>query len=545
MTSPSTTPDPIAAQILKLPKKDWVDLEGLVGCSTSHLSRRAKAANAPSADIHCVSISHVGSGAFNYVYRLDFNDGTIFAASVSQDREEIFSAEAKGSEVATMKFIRGSGLYPEVPVPEVHAWDTSFDNPVKAPYVLMDFVHGVVVDNSRVDKSDPFIHKFDIYPKERQFAIVKALARLKAALSKPVPFSQLGSIVVATDGNGTGGFSVGPLTTIGQKRNREGLGGPYPTPEAMWYTLLEQRMLHAVGNWCEMESDNLHEPNSPFPLNLTPHTFTEMHRLLNALIPHFKLPAAYSSLVLHHPDFALRNILFDDASLQTESPKVVGVIDWSGAQILPLMLSATYPADLFSNDTTPFRPLYKNPPERYLQSWKSVPYDWTSIGDPSQYADEEGEWEGNPDVDYKPALTAQIRRFYLRAHFSSCYASQMYALNGDKDLSRATLFSDAPYYLKFHETMCLDIQSWFSAENWVRETYWRLRVAESGTPTPGNGGDPPLVVGPNVYHGNAGKPTLDLRYLPEEADSWGKDESELFDVSDNGEDENSEGLLQF
>ncbi|KAJ3537258.1 hypothetical protein NMY22_g5666 [Coprinellus aureogranulatus] len=545
MAPSSSTPNPVAAQILDLPKKDWVDLQGLVDCSTSHLSRIAGAANPASADLRCISISHVGSGAFNHVYRLDFDDGTKLAASVSQDREEVFSREAKESEVATMKFIRESGLYPEVPVPEVHAWDAIFSNPVGAPYVLMDFVDGVVVDNSRVDKSDPFIHKFDVYPGEQQLAIVRALSRLKAALSKPVPFSQLGSLVAAADVNGTDGYSVGQLTTIGQKANREDLGGPYPTPEAMWYELLERRMHHAVQNWCDMESDNLHDPNSPFPLNLTPHTFSEMHRLLTALIPHFKLPAAYSSLVLHHPDFALRNILFDEESLSTKYPKVVGVIDWSGAQILPLMLSATYPADLFSNDIIPFRPLYKNPLERDPQSWKSVPYDWTSIGDPSKYADEEGEWEGNPDVDYKPALTAQIRRFYLREHFSSCYASQMYALHGDKDLSRATLFSDAPCYLKFHETVCLDIQSWFSAEKWVRETYWRIRVAPSGGGRPED--DPPLVVGPNVYHGSARKPILELRSLPEEAGDWGKDESELFDVPDNGEDaeENSEGLLQF
>lgn len=527
-------------QIPDLPKKKWYDLRGLVACATTHLSRSSGAANAAGdSDPHCVSISHIGAGSFNHVYRLDFSDGTKLAASLSQDKEDAFAPEAKESEIATMKFVRESGLYPEVPVPRVHAWDTTFNNPAKAPYVLMDLVGGVVFDNSRVDKSDPFIHKFDVCPPEQQRAIVKALARLKAALSKPVPFTQLGSLVPASPGTSAAGdYTVGPFMTVGQKSDRETLGGPYKSAQEMWYALLEQRMIHAIENWCSLESDNLHDPDSPFPVNLTPRTFSETYRFLSALIPHFKPPAWYSSLVLHHPDFALRNILFDEASLTTATPKVVGVIDWSGAQILPLMLTAIFPADLFSSDTTPFRPLYKNPPERYLRSWKSVPYDWTSIGDPSKYPDEADEWEGNPGVDYEPALAVQIRRFYLRTYFTACFASQICALHGDKNLARSTLFADATFYLKFHEIMCLDLQSWFSAEDWVRETYWRLRISEMEMPSIAGGvdGDPPLVVGPNVYHGKIEKPIKDLRMFPEEADDWGKDENEIFDVPDESGD---------
>ena len=538
MASPSSTvTDIVAAQIAELPEEKWMDLRGLVNCATFNLSQRlAKNPDSSQSSIVCESISHIGSGSYNHVYRLDFSDGTKLAASVSQDKEGVFCPEAKESEIATMKFVRESGMYPEVPVPEVFAWDTTFKNPVKAPYVLMDFVDGAVIDNSRVEKSDPFIHKFDVYPETRQLAIVKALARLKAALSRPVSFTQLGSIVSTTSTTSPtlGGYSIGPFMTVGQRSDQEHLGGPYDTPEEMWYALLERRMLHALQNWCSLETENIHDPDSAFPVNLTPRAFSEMFRFLTALIPHFKLPPPYNSLVLHHPDFAFRNILFDKASLSSGTPKVVGVVDWSGAQILPLMLTAIFPGDLFSNDTTPFRPLYKNPPERYLQSWKSVPYDWTSIGDPSKYPDEADEWEGNPEVDYKPALTVQVRRFYLRTYFTSCYASQMYALHGDSNLARATLYSDATYYLKFHEILCTDVQSWFSAEDWVRETYWRLRLKPPSTSREGGSNDgPPLVVGPNVYHGKVGKPIMDLRMFAEEADEWGKDESGLFEVPDS------------
>lgn len=523
------TPNPlgdIATQVAQLPKMQWVDLEGLIGCATAHLASRRTPI--PGGDLHCLSISHLGSGSFNHVYRLGFNDDTKIAASVTKDKESKFLPAGKESEIATMKFVRNSGLYPDIPVPEVYAWDTTFKNLAGAPYVLMEVIDGVNVDTSRVDPGSPFIRKFDILPEARQLAIVKALARFKASLSRPVPFTELGSVVGGTTKTG---FSIGPLMNINHETNHEGLGGPYKSAQEMWHALQERRILHVVQRWCGLESDNLHEPGEGPAIGLTPRTFSEMFHSLSSLIPHFAIPKPYSTLVLHHPDFALRNILFDEASLASGTPKITGVIDWSGAQILPLMLTAVLPADLWSNCNTPFRPLYKNPPElAYEATWRSVPYDWTSIGDPSRYPDENGEWGGSRAVDYKPVLTVLIRRFYLRKYFGSCYASHLNQIHGDMDLARTSLFSDAEYYLKFHETMCLNLRDWSFMESWVRETYWRLRAKVNGgtSPPPGVGDDVPLVVGPNVYHGNAGRAIHDLRMLREESDQWGVDICEWF-----------------
>ena len=126
---------------------------------------------------------------------------------------------------------------------------------------------------------------------------------------------------------------------------------------------------------------------------------------------------------------------------------------------------------------------------------------------------------------YKPILTVLIRRFYLRTYFGACYGSHLNDVHGDLNLARTTLFSGATYYLKFHEAMCADLGGWRNFGGWIRETYWRLRAkgnSESLVPT-GVVCDPPLVVGPNVYHGTAGREVRDLRMLPEEADEWGVD----------------------
>ncbi|KAG5725773.1 hypothetical protein E4T56_gene6906, partial [Termitomyces sp. T112] len=108
-------------QISQLKKYKWVDLHGLVTCATLHLST-------PESDgPRCVSIS-------------------LLAASISCYDKDNFNPEAKRSEISTMSFVRESGLYPDVPVPKVLAFDLTFTNPACAPYVLMEVVPGVTVE---------------------------------------------------------------------------------------------------------------------------------------------------------------------------------------------------------------------------------------------------------------------------------------------------------------------------------------------------------------------------------------------------------------
>lgn len=118
-------------QLSTLDKEEWVNLAALVDCAKTRLSK-------PS----CKSIQHLGRGTYNNVYRLVFTDDTEIAASVPVHDEEDFNPQAKLSEIATMQFVRTSGLYPDIVVPQVYAWDITFTNPVGAPYVLMDVIRG-------------------------------------------------------------------------------------------------------------------------------------------------------------------------------------------------------------------------------------------------------------------------------------------------------------------------------------------------------------------------------------------------------------------
>ncbi|KAG5331649.1 hypothetical protein C0989_007735, partial [Termitomyces sp. Mn162] len=215
-------------QISQLKKYKWVDLHGLVTCATLHLST-------PESDgPRCVSISLLGKGSFNTAYKLVFSNDTEVAASISCYDKDNFNPEAKRSEISTMSFVRESGLYPDVPVPKVLAFDLTFTNPACAPYVLMEVVPGVTVE---LEDNKPNDADATSKSHARELALVKALANLQASLSKPVPFDKIGSIATDTDGK----YVVGPLMEMDQ----ECWDGPFESIQDFWRLQLQEAMLFA------------------------------------------------------------------------------------------------------------------------------------------------------------------------------------------------------------------------------------------------------------------------------------------------------------
>ncbi|KAG1773178.1 hypothetical protein EDD22DRAFT_965522 [Suillus occidentalis] len=370
-------PKDLELQISALRKSPWVNLSGLVDCATKRLSKPT-----------CQSIQLLGKGSYNTVYKLVFADDTEIAASVSVHDIEDFNIQAKLSEIATMQFVRASGSYPGIQVPRVHACDFTFCNQAGAPYVLMDVVHGRKLDNLINDDN-----------------------KLRG-LDAPVPFDKIGSIIL----DGEVGFTLGPLFTITQQNLR----GPYKSLVDLWRARLEHVMLRSLREWSKLETEQLSRSLSE--PKCTPQTFSELYQLLSSLVHHFVPPSSYLLLVLHHPDLALRNVFFD----LTDDTKIVGLIDWGGAQILPLILTAKFPDDLMSTGEDPCeRPGIPD------EGWNTVSHDWTSFGDTSKWPNI---FRGSSDqVDLTIRASAMIKRY------------------GDCDLDRAMLFAHAPYYLKSHE----------------------------------------------------------------------------------------------
>lgn len=477
-------------QISTLRKSRWVNLSGLVDCATKRLSKPT-----------CQSIQLLGKGSYNTVYKLVFADSTEIAASVSAHDDEDFNPQAKLSEIATMQFIRASGSYPGIQVPQVHAWDVTFSNPAGAPYVLMDVVHGRKFDNLTND--DNKLRGLDGMSEVQQLAVTKALAKLQSTLSAPVPFDKIGSITF----NDEGSFIIGPLFTITQQN----LGGPYQSLMDLWRARLEHEILHALREWSRLETEQLSRSLSE--PKCTPQKFSELIQLLSSLIPHFVPSSSCLPLVLYHPDLALRNIFFDPI----DDTKIVGLIDWGGAQILPLMLTAKFPDDLNSTGEDPFER-----PEIPDEGWNAVPHDWTSFGDTSKWPNV---FRGpNDQVDLTIRASAMIKRYYLRQHFGVCFAQENHDRCGDYNLGRAMLFAHAPYYLKFHEIITGGWTSLVDHAEWIRETYWRLNAVKQDARSPA------LIVGPNVYRSSMEKSVFDLSIFEKPFSDDVQDEEEEEDM---------------
>ncbi|KAJ8695901.1 hypothetical protein PTI98_005812 [Pleurotus ostreatus] len=433
-------------QLYSTPK--WLDLNGLIHCAVSHLSR--------SQPLSCIDISLLGRGAYNTVYKLELSDGTRLAASVSKSEVRAFNPSAKQSEIATMKFVRESGLFPDVPVPKVHAWDTTFSNPAGAPYILMDIVPGVNLADARGPEPRG-LKGLDYLGYEQQDKVVKALAILQASLSRPLPseLTKIGSIA-PVDAQGKPQYSIGPFVT-----SRACLGGPFTSMQDVWRAKLEYEALYTVEQRASLDNCSPPEPAC------TPETFSELYQELSSLIDHFKIPAKYSRPVLHHPDLALRNVLVNPDTL-----KITGVIDWAGAQILPLVLTALYPDDLLSANDHPFThpDVPKNP---YPDFWRCIPYDWTHPPPESYPAAFIG-----PDMpaDFRPLVGALVRRVTLRAQFAAYFDEEM-TRRKYSDSSLATLFSDAQEYLKFNETLFRGWRGWMDLERWIKSSYEKMQIS--------------------------------------------------------------------
>ncbi|EEQ34143.1 Phosphotransferase enzyme [Microsporum canis] len=86
----------------------------------------------------CVSMSKIGEGNFNKVFRLLMDDGAVAIARIPHPNAGP-PRYMTMSEVATMEFVR-STLH--VPVPKVLAWSASPDSPVGSEYIIMEEAKG-------------------------------------------------------------------------------------------------------------------------------------------------------------------------------------------------------------------------------------------------------------------------------------------------------------------------------------------------------------------------------------------------------------------
>ncbi|EJT99189.1 hypothetical protein DACRYDRAFT_109914 [Dacryopinax primogenitus] len=110
----------------------------------------------------------LGSGTFHKCFLVTFKERAPVVARIAQS---YFPALKTASEVATLHFLRA---HTSLPVPVIHVYDTTTDNPLRAEYTLESLAPGVQLSSLNPDEM----------PQETKVQLMCALAKLVVPLGK-------------------------------------------------------------------------------------------------------------------------------------------------------------------------------------------------------------------------------------------------------------------------------------------------------------------------------------------------------------------------
>lgn len=276
---------------------DQVDLEGLKSIA-SHLRNGRK----------CRVSDNYTCGAYNIVFEIVFDDGVSWIArlrSASQmqvvSQEFVFESPTykqhlMESEIATMKYVR---QHTSIPVPEVYAFDTTCENPAKLPYILMECINGQRAASKLQELPKPVLAK-----------ILDGLANVLLQLST-LQFSKIGYLHEDADGQ----YRIDAM--VDRRGNRV---GPFSTASEYYRWRANQPLIRSNNSSVDLQDAFFHSYLYKLSLPFLMHGFH----------PEGPFPLAHNDLGVH-------NVLFD------ESGNLKGVIDWTGACIVPWESFAQYP----------------------------------------------------------------------------------------------------------------------------------------------------------------------------------------------------------
>ncbi|PGH35444.1 hypothetical protein GX50_01782 [[Emmonsia] crescens] len=281
----------------------------------------------------CVRIIKLAEGGFNKVFLLTMDDGLEVVARIPTPIAGP-SCYATASEVATVGFLRGCL---EVPVPRILAYCATAENPVGAEYIIMERIYGESLASRWLELST--VEMKDVL--KQVIEIEKRIFSYR--------FPAYGSLYYKHDiarMRHTGipeleQFCIGPIAKrqfwFDERKDMSLDRGPWTKPE------------DAITASAKRESAWLlkfakPQPRRTFLLQTDEPIDPNEHRSLLSkylrIAPHLapKDPDL-TTPILRHPDLSMPNIF-----LAPNSTKILGIIDWQDAAILPLFIQAGYPA---------------------------------------------------------------------------------------------------------------------------------------------------------------------------------------------------------
>ena len=280
----------------------------------------------------CSNIRLISCGAFNKVYVLSFNDDTDAIARLphaSGPHRDLKWPSRIESEVATMKYAK-QNLSPEFSalIPTVYAWESTANNPVDQPYILMERMKGYTFDSHW--------NQMTISQKKK---VAEQLAHFTAALhSVGTEFTEIGSIYHDAQKDK---YYVGPyVDKFANIRFHipDLITGPWSKSSEFFGSQVKNKLL--LGDTVLFERTNEHNIFGDTPVSSIVKYLTNLYsfRSLFDLPKIANVALSTTRRSLFHDDLNTANIMIDTTTMQ-----LTGILDWEGVSVYPDWLAVSVP----------------------------------------------------------------------------------------------------------------------------------------------------------------------------------------------------------
>jgi aminoglycoside phosphotransferase (APT) family kinase protein len=288
---------------------------------------------------YCPDIAKLAEGGFNKVFILRAKNGREVIARIPTPIAGP-AHYTTASEVATMDFLRA---VLKLPVPEVFAYSTTSENPVGAEYILMERVEGESLSSRWLSLTTDEVKDIMIQIAEMERKIFDFRFPAYGSLYHKKDLDWKPQIPIVED------FVIGPVSSRefwhGERSKTEIDRGP-------WLSPLDCVTSAARREMAVIQRHAKPQPRQTFLLptnyNIHPSEHTSLLSQFLQVAPHLIRPGSYTAPTLRHPDLSLSNIL-----LAPGTSKIISIIDWQGATILPRFMQAGYPAFCHHDSSQP------------------------------------------------------------------------------------------------------------------------------------------------------------------------------------------------
>lgn len=165
-----------------------------------------------------VYFDKLGEGGANRAFVLHMKDGSRLVARIPYTGTAQRQL-AVASEAATMSFLRSQG----VPVPQIHGYSTSADNPAGTEYIIMEYSLGTNLSDSWFEMNEQDRSKFitSLVALEARLLNIRLPANGSIYFLRDLP-ANVDRVAIDDDSQGLDSFYIGPSTSPNLWRGRRG-----------------------------------------------------------------------------------------------------------------------------------------------------------------------------------------------------------------------------------------------------------------------------------------------------------------------------------